>query len=149
MNVARRIITTVLLTLAAVFLAVGVGLGLALDPVFLYANGGVTVILAAVWSVFRFFWWRTDERRRTLLATGVRVPASLVSTRRTATQINERHVLAHTFESRATGQVIRAVARTLASLPVGTEATIAFDAANPANATVVEDFSQRYDQPRR
>lgn len=146
MDVARRIVTTVLLTLAAVFLVVGVALGLALGPVFLVANGGAAVVLGGVWSVFRLVWWRADERRRRLLATGLRVPASLVSTRRTHTQVDDRTVLAHTFESRSTGRVIRAEARSFARLPVGTEATIAYDAADPANATVVEDFAAKLDQ---
>src|SRR5262245_35409315 len=98
MDIGRRIITRVLLGLAAVFLVVGVVLGIALDPMFLVANGATTLILAAVWSVFWLFWSRADARRRTLLATGVRVPASLVSSKFTNTQHNDRTLLAHTFE---------------------------------------------------
>lgn len=142
MDVGRRIITSVLLGLAAVFLVVGVVLGIALEPVFLVANCGPTVVLVAVWSVFRLVWSRADARRRALLATGARTPASLVSSRRTSTWVNDRVVLAHTFESRSAGRVIRAEGRSFARLPLGTEATIAYDRTDPAKATVVEELDR-------
>lgn len=143
MDVARLIITSVLLSLAAVFLAVELALGFTVGTVFLLANAGVALVLAGVWSVFRLGWWRTDERRRRLLVSGIRVRASLVSSRPTHTKVNDRRVLAHTFESRSAGRVIRAVVLCLDDLPVGTEATIAYDPVNPARATVVEDLAKR------
>lgn len=142
MDVGRRIITSVLSGLAAVFLVLGVVLGIALDLVFLYANASMTLMLLAVLAVFWLVWARADASRRRLLDTGVRVPAALVSSRPTGTRIADKVLQAHTFESRSAGRVIRAEARSFAQLPVGTEATIAYDAANPARATVVERFGR-------
>lgn len=142
MDAERRIITFVLFTLAAVFLVTGVVLGVVLGPVFLLANGGTAVVLFTVWSVLWLRWSRRDARRATLLATGPRTPATLVSSRPTNNRVNDRVVQAHVFESRSTGRVIRAKARSFTRLPLGTEATIAYDAADPAKATVVEDLDR-------
>jgi hypothetical protein len=70
------------------------------------------------------------------------VPALLVSSRATNTRINNRTVLAHTFESRQAGRVIRAEARAFTHFPPGAEATIAYDSADPAKAVVVEDLDR-------
>jgi hypothetical protein len=140
MRAARRIVTTTLLILAVTFLLSGLVLGIVLEPVFLLGFGGAGLVLLAVLLSLMLLWQRADARRERLLTTGARVPAVLVSSRRTHTNINDRTVLAHTFEARSAGRTIRAEARTLAHLPVGTEATIAYDTSDPSNATVVEDL---------
>jgi hypothetical protein len=142
MNAERRIVTLVLLLLAAVFLVTGVVLGIALGPVFLLAFGGTALVLLAVQSIHWLSWSRRDARRRALLATGLRVPATLVSSRPTNNRVDDRVVQAHVFESSSAGRVVRAKARSFTRLPMGTEATIAYDAADPAKATVVEDLDR-------
>lgn len=142
MDAERRIVTLVLLLLAAVFLVTGVVLGIVVGTVFLLANGGAAVILFGVRSVLWLRWSRKDARRATLLATGPRTPAVLVSSRPTHNRVDDRVVQAHVFESRSTGRVIRAKARSFTRLPLGTEATIAYDAVDPAKATVVEDLDR-------
>ena len=87
-------------------------------------------------------WQRADARREALLATGARAPALLVASRATNTRINNRTVLAHTFEAREAGRVIRAEAKAFVHLPIGAEATIAYDTTDPARAVVVEDLDQ-------
>jgi hypothetical protein len=87
-------------------------------------------------------WQRSDARREALLTTGVRVRALLVSSRPTGTRVNHRVVQAHTFEHRDAGRVVRAVAKAFTHLPVGAEATIAYDRADPSKAVVVEDLDQ-------
>jgi hypothetical protein len=140
MRAARRIVTTTLLVLVATFLPTGLVLGLVLDEVFLIGFGGAGLAILAVLLSFMLVWQRADARRERLLTTGVRVPAVLVSSRRTHTNINDRTVLAHTFEARSAGRTIRAEARAFTHLPVGSEATIAYDTADPSKATVVEDL---------
>jgi hypothetical protein len=85
-------------------------------------------------------WQGADARRDALLDRGTRVPGRLISSRATATRIRNRTVQAHTFEAHAGGRAIRAEARAFSHLPVGTRATIAYDPADPGNATVVEDL---------
>jgi hypothetical protein len=140
MHVARRIITTVLLIQIAWMTAAAVALGITMDAGLLYGFGSGALVVLAVLLGFMLVWQRRDARRDALLATGVRVPALLVSSRRTGTQVNNRVVQAHTFEYREAGRVIRAETRAFAHLPVGTEATIAYDRADPARAVVVEDL---------
>lgn len=120
----------------------GVVFGLTLGPTYLYAFGGGALAVLAVLLCFMLVWQRSDARRDALLATGVRVPALLVSSRATGTRINDRVVQAHTFEHRDAGRVVRAVAKAFTHLPVGTEATIAYDRADPSKAVVVEDLDQ-------
>ncbi|HEX6361270.1 hypothetical protein [Actinophytocola sp.] len=142
MPAARRIVRIVFLVQVACALPLGLVLGILLDPAFLYGFGGAALVELAVLLGFMLVWQRTDARRDALLATGRRTPALLVSTRPTRTHINERVVLAHTFESREAGRVIRAETKAFAHLPLGTEATIAYDRAAPENAVVVEDLDR-------
>jgi hypothetical protein len=143
MRAGRRILVIVLLVQVAWALPLGVILGATMDWTFLYAFGGATLAIAAVLLAFMLGWQRADGRREALLSTGTRVPALLVASRATGTRINNRRVVAHTFESRAGGRVIRAQTRAFTHLPIGTEATIAYDATDPAHATVVEDLDER------
>lgn len=139
MRVARKIVTLVLLiqlawlvplAIVMVFVLPGVAIGF----------GIAALVVLAVLLGFLVHWQRVDARRNALLATGQRVPALLVSSRQTGTRINRRRVVAHTFESRTGGRVVRAEARAFAHLPVGTEATIAYDPDDTTRATVVEDL---------
>jgi hypothetical protein len=70
------------------------------------------------------------------------VPAVLVASRATSTRINNRRLLAHTFEARPAGRVVRAEATAFAHLLPGTPATIAYDATDPGRAVVVEDLER-------
>jgi hypothetical protein len=142
MHAARRVITLVLLIQVAWLLPSGLVFGFLLDLGFLFGFGGGGLVVLAVLLSFMLVWQRADARREKLLTSGARVPAVLVSSRRTGTEINDRRVLAHTFEARSAGQVIRAEARAFTHLPVGTEATIAYDTTDPTNATVVEDLDR-------
>jgi len=58
------------------------------------------------------------------------------------TRINNRTVLVHTFEAREAGRVIRAETKAFVHLPIGAEATIAYDTTDSAKAVVVEDLDQ-------
>jgi hypothetical protein len=140
MPAARRIVRITLLVLVVCAFSTGLVLGFVLEPVYLFVFGGAALVELVVLLCFMLVWQREDARRDALLGSGTRTPALLVSSRPTRTYINERAVLAHTFESRATGRVIRAETKALAHLPLGTEATIAYDAAALENAVVVEDF---------
>jgi hypothetical protein len=142
MRVGRRIVTIVLLVQVAWMAVAAAGLGLFVAPAFLFAFGGGALLVLVVWLCFMLAWQRTDARRGSLLATGVRVPAQLVSSRATNTRINNRTVMAHTFECRQAGRVIRAEAKAFTHFPPGIEATIAYDAADPAKAVVVEDLDR-------
>jgi hypothetical protein len=142
MRVARRIITIVLLIQVAWMAIAAVALGLLVDPDFVLAFGGAALLVLVVWLCFMLAWQRTDARRDALLETGVRVPAQLVSSRPTNARINNRTVLAHTFESRQAGRVIRAETKAFTHFQPGVEATIAYDRADPAKAVVVEDLDR-------
>jgi hypothetical protein len=142
MRVARRIITIVLLVQVAWMALAAVGLGLFVAPAFLMAFGGGALLVLVVLLCFMLTWQRTDARREALLATGVRVAAVLVSSRATNTRINNRTVMAHTFESRQAGRVVRAETKAFNHFPSGFEATIAYDSADPAKAVVVEDLDR-------
>jgi hypothetical protein len=140
MRVVRRVITITLLVQVAWMAPIAVALGLLLDTAFLYAFGGGALAVLVVWLCFMLAWQRTDARRDSLLSTGARVPALLVSSRATNSRINNRTVMAHTFESRSGGRVIRARTKAFSHFPPGIEATIAYDPADPSNAVVVEDL---------
>jgi hypothetical protein len=142
MRVGRRIVTIVLLVQVAWMAVAAVGLGLFVAPVFLMAFGGGALAVLVVLFCFMLAWQRTDARREALLATGVRVPAQLVSSRATNTRINNRTVMAHTFESRQAGRVVRAEVKAFTHFMPGLEATIAYDSADPAKAVVVEDLDR-------
>jgi hypothetical protein len=142
MRATRRIVTRVLLVQVAWMAPTAVALGLVVEPAFLYAFGSAALVILAVLLSFMLVWQRADARRDALLATGARVPALLVSSRPTATRINNRVVRAHTFEHRAAGRVIKAETRAFTHLPIGTEATIAYDRADPARAVVVEELDR-------
>jgi hypothetical protein len=140
MRAARRIVTIVLLIQVAWALPLGLVLGATLGWSFLFAFGGAALAVLVVLLSFMLVWQRADARRDALLTTGTRVPALLVSSRATNTRINNRTALVHTFESRQAGRVIRAEAKAFTHLPIGAEATIAYDTTDPAKATVVEDL---------
>jgi hypothetical protein len=142
MRATRRIVILVLLVQVAWLAPLAIVLWIALDVVFLYGFGSAALVVLAVLLSFLLVWQRADARREALLATGDRVPALLVSSRPTGVRINNRVVRAHTFEHRGTGGVVRAEARAFAHVPVGTEATIAYDRADPAKAVVVEDLDR-------
>lgn len=142
MHAARRIVTQVLLIQVACFVPVGIVLGIVLAPVFLFAFGGVGLAELVVLLSCMLVWQRADARREALLTSGARVPAMLVSSRPTGVRVNSRVVQAHTFEARSAGRVIRAEARAFTHLPIGTEATIAYDTTDPTKATVVEDLDR-------
>jgi hypothetical protein len=142
MRVARRIVTIVLLIQVAWMAIAALAFGLFMDTDFLLAFGSGALVVLVVWLGFLLAWQRTDARRDTLLTTGVRAPALLVSSRATNTRINNRTVMAHTFESRQAGRVIRAEVRAFTHFPPGVEATIAYDSADPAKAVVVEDLDR-------
>jgi hypothetical protein len=127
----------VVVLLVQVGLAAGVGLSLlvvAPRAAVLPAGYGLLGLIALLLFLLR--WQRDDHRRAALLATGTRAPAVLVASRATRVRLRHHTVLAHTFQARAGD--IRAEARSTTHLPVGTRATIAYDPADPAAATVVE-----------
>jgi len=101
--------------------------------------GGIALAVLLVWAALVVRWRRRAAVRTQLMASGLRTPALLVESRATGTSINNRVVQAHTFESRATGRVIRVVERSVAHLPIGTRATIAYDAVDPTRAALVDD----------
>jgi uncharacterized protein (DUF58 family) len=139
---ARRVLTAVLLVQVALFLVAGVVLAFTAGGPFLVWSGAVALVFLVVWLGFTLAWQRADARREQLLSRGVRVPATLVASRPTGTRIRHRTLLAHTFEARQPGRVVRAEARAFVHLPPGTEATIAYDAADPARAVVVEHLDR-------
>lgn len=139
MRAARRIIRLVLLIQVAWLVPFAVVMAI-LFPVSIVATGSATLAVIAVLLGFLLHWQRVDARRDALLATGQRIPALLVASRPTGTRINNRRVLAHTFESRTGGRVVRAEARAFVHLPAGAEATIAYDPQDVSGAVVVEDL---------
>lgn len=140
MRAARRIVTVVLLVQVAWTVPLGVVLGVALDPAFLVAFGAAALAVVVVLLSFMLAWQRADARRDALLTHGIHVPARLVDSRPTHTRINNRRLLVHTFAARDNG--IRATAKAFTRLELGTAATIAYDATDPAKATVVEDLDE-------
>jgi len=104
--------------------------------------GGIGVAFLVVFVAMVSRWRRRSAERAELLASGLRTPALLVESRQTGTSINNRVVQALTFESRATGRVIRVVERTLAHLPIGTKATIAYDPVDPTRAVLADDVEK-------
>jgi fumarate reductase subunit D len=140
MRAARRIVVIVLLVQFAWAVPLGLVLGATLDWNYALAFCGAALAVLVVLLSLMLAWQRADAVRERLLASGTRVPATLVSSRATGTRVNRKVVQAHTFESHAAGRVIRAEARAFAHLPVGTEATIAYDTTDPRRATVVEDL---------
>jgi len=140
MRAARRIVTIVLLAQVAWTAPLGLVLGIALDGSFLLAFGGAALAFLVVLLSFLLVWQRADARREELLSRGTRALGALVSSRPTGTRINNRRVLAHTFECHEAGRRIHAVARAFRHLPLGAEATIAYDPAEPSRAVVVEDL---------
>jgi hypothetical protein len=123
---ARRVLTIVLLVQVALFLLLGVVLGLTVHWTFLLGFGAAALVAMVGWLSLMLAWQRADLRREALLARGVRVPASL----------------AHTFEARWPERVVRAETKAFVHLPVGTAATIAYDAADPGKAVVVENLDR-------
>ena len=137
MRAGRRVVLVVLGGQVALFLL----LALVVDAV-LVPGLAISLVALALLFVFLIRWQRGDARHEALLASGARVAARLVASRATATRIRNRTVQAHTFEAHAAGRVLRVEARAFTHLPVGTSATIAYDPADPGNATVVEDLDR-------
>ena len=135
MRDSRRPVLMVLGVQAVLFVVLGLLFRAFLVPALVLA-----LLALALLFVFLLRWQRADARRAALLATGTRVPARLVSSRPTAVRIRNRTVLAHTFEARADGRVLRAEAKAFTHLPLGTAATIAYDPAAPGRATVVDEL---------
>lgn len=142
MRATRRIVTVVLLAQVGWALPLGLVLGAVLDGDLLLAFGAVALAATVVLLGFLLAWQRADAHREALLSTGTRLPARLVSSRATRGRVNNRTALTHTFESRTAGRVIRAETRAFVHLPPGAEATIAYDAADPGRAVVVEDLDR-------
>lgn len=139
----RRIVTIVLLVQVAWAVPLGLVLGALLDWAYALVFCGFALAVLVVLLGAMLVWQRADGRRDALLTSGARVPAHLVDSRATGTRINNRRLLVHTFEARTGGRVIRASAKAFAHLPIGTHATIAYDATDPARTTVVEDLDAR------
>jgi hypothetical protein len=136
MLASRRIVLVVLGSQVALFLVLALVVRVVLVPGLVIA-----LVALALFFVVLIRWQRADARRDALLSGGARVAARLVSSRATATRIRNRTVQAHTFEAHTGGgRTIRVEARAFTHLPVGTVATIAYDPADPGNATVVEDL---------
>ncbi|MGB3440078.1 MAG: DUF3592 domain-containing protein [Actinophytocola sp.] len=137
MRAGRRVLVVVLGGQVALFLLLALVIDDLLVPLL-----AISLVALALVFVFLIRWQRADARRGALLSSGARVPARLISSRATATRIRNRTVQAHTFEAHAAGRVLRVEARAFTHLPVGTVATVAYDPADPANATVVDDLDR-------
>jgi hypothetical protein len=142
MRATRRIVSIVLLVQVAWAVPLGLVLGLLLDWVYAFVFCGAALAVLVVWLCFMLVWQRRDGRREDLLTRGARTPALLVDSRPTTTRINNRTLLVHTFEARTDGRVIHAETKAFTHLPIGTEATIAYDTTDPAQAAVVEDLDE-------
>jgi hypothetical protein len=105
-----------------------------------FVFGGICLVFVLVLVVLAARWRSARTRRERVIATGVRVPALLVKIEATGTTVNGRNVGKFVFEARPGGRVVRAVERSMAVLPLGTRATIAYDPADPTKAAVVEDI---------
>lgn len=142
MHAARKIVTWSLLS-QVLWLPVGLVLGLTVGWWLAVPPAAAALSASVVLLVFMLSWQRADTRRESLLATGTRVPAVLVSSRPTRNRVRNRRIMAHTFESRLADGVLRVEDYAFAHLPVGTEATIAYDATDSSKAVVVEDLDER------
>jgi hypothetical protein len=111
--------------------------------------GGICLLFLALIAGCVVRWRAAAARRAGLTATGVRVPALLVDTEATGTSVNGRHVRKLIFEARPGGRAVRAVERSMALLPIGTRATIAYDPADRTQAVVVEDLDALGDAAAR
>jgi hypothetical protein len=138
----RRVVKVVLLAQVAWSVPLGVVLALTVHWSFLLAFGGVALAVLAVLLGSMLAWQRADLRREALVTRGARVPALLVASRATGTRIRNRRLVAHIFEARPEGRVVRAEVRAFVHLPVGAAATIAYDVTDPAHAVVVEDLER-------
>lgn len=140
MRAARQVVVIVLLGQVAWTVPLGLVLGFLLDWVYGLVFCGAALAVLVVLLSFMLVWQRDDARREDLLTRGRRAPALLVDSRATNTRIRNRTMLLHTFEAREGSLVIRAGAKAFTHLPIGTEATIAYDAGEPERAVVVEDL---------
>lgn len=141
MRAARKTVIWSLLS-QVVWLPVGLVLGLTLGWWLAVPPAAVALSALVVLLVFMLTWQRADTRRESLLATGTRVPAVLVSSRPTRNRIRNRRIMAHTFEARLADGVLRVEEHALAHLPVGTTATIAYDTTDSSKGVVVEDLDE-------
>jgi hypothetical protein len=142
MRAVRRVVVRVLLGQVAWTVPVGVVLGFLRGWGYALVFFGVALVALVVLLSFMLVWQRDDARREDLLTRGRRAPALLVDSRATNTRIRNRTMLLHTFEAREGSLVIRAGAKAFTHLPIGTEATIAYDTTDPERAIVVEDFDE-------
>lgn len=141
MRAARRTVIWLLLSQVC-WLPVGLVLGFAVDWVLAVPFAAMTLSALVILLIFMLVWQRAAARREALLSTGTRVPAMLVSSRPTRTRVRNRRIMAHTFESRLADGVLRVEDFAFAHLPVGTPATIAYDATDSSKAVVVEDLDE-------
>jgi hypothetical protein len=137
MRPARKVVIVVSLVLAACCALLAVLLsGL------LAALGGAALVLLALTGVLTLWWRRRDVDRAGLVATGLRTTALLVSSRALRTRVHNRRLQEHVFEARVVDHRIRVVARSVAHLPIGAEATIAYDSVDPTRAVLVDDLER-------
>jgi hypothetical protein len=142
MRPAPTVVTVVLLVLATCCAAMGIVLGVLVSRDLLFAFCGVALVILAVTGALALRWRRRDTDRAGLVETGLRTTALLVSSRALRTRVQNRRVQEHTFEARVTGHEIRVVARSVAHLPIGTKATIAYDSVDPTHAVLVDDLER-------
>jgi hypothetical protein len=141
MRAARKTVIWSLLS-QVLWLPIGLALGLTLGWWLAVAPVAVTLSALVVLLVFMLAWQRADTRRESLLTTGTRVPAVLVSSRATRNRVRHRRIMAHTFEARLADGVVRVEEQAFVTLPVGARATIAYDAADSSKAVLVEDLDE-------
>lgn len=141
MRAARRTVIWSLLS-QVLWLPVGLVLGLTLGWWLAVPPTVVALSALVVLLVFMLTWQRSDARRESLLATGARAPAVLVSSRPTRNRVRNRRIMAHTFESRLADGVLRVEEQAFTHLPVGTRATIAYDTTDSSKAILVEDLDE-------
>lgn len=139
MRATRRVVIGVLLVQVGWMAVAAAVLGFVKPALSVGFGAGALAVLAVLLG-FVVVWQRADARRESLLRTGTRAPAALVSSRPTNVKINNRRIMVHTFESDAG---VRAVARAFVHLPVGTRGTVAYDPNDPSRAVVVEELDAR------
>lgn len=104
--------------------------------------GGMALVTLLIGGLLAVRWARQAREREALLSTGLRAPALLVQATPTNVRINDRRLIRLVFEARLGGTPVRAEARSTTPPPLGTRATIAYDAVNPARAVLVEDVDR-------
>jgi hypothetical protein len=111
--------------------------------------GGICLVFLTIVVVLAARWRGQKARRARVVATGVRAPGLLARAESTGTRVNGRRVTKYTFEARPGGRVVHAVEYSMAHLPLGTPATIAYDPADLTKAVVVDDVDALGEAARR